>query len=266
MAIRERLEQQSVREEARVACEIQSSMSPKRFLVPGLDIAFLTISAAESGGDYCDVLPGSDGAWLAIGDVTGHGLVAGLVMLMIQSMVSILVQSDWRMKPSRMATLVNASLYENVRHRLCRDDHATLTLLRYERSGHVEFAGAHDPLIVYRAATGRCEAIIPPGVWVGAVPDVRGLMRDDAELYLCEGDLLVLYTDGVLEPRNAHLEQFGLERLLELIEVLANRRVEEIRDEIVATVRAWSSNLEDDITLLVARYVGETVEQAVASS
>lgn len=253
VAIRERLEQQRVSEEARLASEIQASMAPKRFHVAGLDIAHLTQPAAEAGGDYYDVLPDDVGAWIGIGDVSGHGLGAGLVMLMLQSMISSLVRSNRDMLPHQMATLVNEALYENVRHRLGRDDHATLTLFRYSRSGHVRFAGCHEPVVVYRAATRHCESIMPPGFWVGAVPDVRDQMKD-AELTLQDGDILVLYTDGVLEPRNAHMEQFGLERLMSLVESTASRSVAEIRDALLAAVGAWSSNLDDDITLLVARY------------
>lgn len=253
VALRERLDQQQASEQARVAAEIQTSMLPAVFNVIGLDVADIMIPAAESGGDYYDVIPDAKGAWITIGDVTGHGLGAGLIMLMLQGMISSLVRNDRQIAPSRLLNAVNETIYDNVRNRLRRDEHATLTAIRYERSGALRFSGAHEPLLIYRAATGKVETTISPGVWVGAVPDVADLMTD-ATLQLQDGDILLLHTDGITEPRNAHLEQFGLERLIALLETSGRRTVTEIRDEVVAAVTAWSSNLDDDLTLLVLRY------------
>ena len=81
-------------------------------------------------------------------------------------------------------------------------------------------------------------------------------MTSDAELRLEKGDLMVLYSDGVTEPRNAQHEQFGLERLVAAVEAAAHRPVDAIRDQIVDAVKGWSSSLDDDVTLLVARYTG----------
>lgn len=252
-AVRERLEQERVREETRVAAEIQSSMAPSNLAVPNLELAHVTLPAAEAGGDYCDVLPDAGGAWLTIGDVSGHGLGSGLIMLMLQSISAGIVRSDAQIAPSRLVVAVNGTLFDNVRHRLHRDDHATLTVIRYEPSGRLRFAGLHEPLLVVRAATGRCEAITPPGFWVGALPEIAHL-TEDAELTLEEGDLLVLHTDGVTEARNAQQEQFGLERLTVLLEAQGDRPSAAIRDAILAAVHDWCSVLDDDVTLLIARY------------
>jgi serine phosphatase RsbU (regulator of sigma subunit) len=255
VAMRERLEQERLTEEARLAAEIQTSMSPSCLDVAGLEIAPIMICAAEAGGDYFDVLPNSSGAWLAVGDVTGHGLAAGLVMLMIQSMIAGLARAEPELSPSQIITLVNEAVYDNVRYRLKRDDHATLTVFRYFPDGLVRFSGAHEEIIIWRSRAGRCETISPPGFWVGAIPNVRR-MTSDAELRLEKGDLMVLYSDGVTEPRNAQHEQFGLERLVAAVEAAAHRPVDAIRDQIVDAVKGWSSSLDDDVTLLVARYTG----------
>jgi serine phosphatase RsbU (regulator of sigma subunit) len=148
---------------------------------------------------------------------------------------------------------VNGAVYENVRGRLKRDEHATLLLLRYERSGRVTFAGAHDDIIVCRARTRRCVCIASSGVWIGALPAIDAMTRD-AEFVLEDGDVLVLYSDGVTEARNAHHEQFGLERLCSTIESSQSAPAEAIRDRILGEVEGWCPSPDDDITVVVARY------------
>jgi serine phosphatase RsbU (regulator of sigma subunit) len=251
--MREKLDQLRLSTEARMAIEIQTAMLPRSIDVAGLEVSHTMLPAAESGGDYYDVIPTDDGAWLAIGDVSGHGLGAGLIMLMLQSMVASLVRANPRSLPSELLNSINGSIFENVRSRLGRDEYATLTLLRYERSGQLVFSGLHEALIVYRVAQQRCECITPPGFWVGALRELPQ-QPTNATLRLHDGDVLVLYTDGAIEPRNAHQQQFGLERLVSLIENSATLPVAEILNRIVAALRAWTSDLDDDLSLLLLRY------------
>ncbi|WP_437730457.1 SpoIIE family protein phosphatase [Sorangium sp. So ce1335] len=251
--LRERLEQEKVRQESVVAARIQTTLVPPQLSIEGLDICAVMRPAAEVGGDYYDVLATAGGGWLGIGDVAGHGLAAGLVMLMIQSMISALTRSDPEASPGELVSAVNAAVYDNVRSRLKRDEHATLLLLRYERSGRVTFAGAHDDIIVCRARTRRCVCIQSSGVWIGALPVIDAMTRD-AEFHLEDGDVLVLYSDGVTEARNPHREQFGLERLCAAIESAQAAPVEAIRDRILRDVDAWCPSPDDDITVVVARY------------
>ncbi|WP_437329312.1 SpoIIE family protein phosphatase [Sorangium sp. So ce381] len=251
--LRERLEQERVRQESQVAARIQTTLVPKQLSIEGLDLCAVMKPAAEVGGDYYDVIPANGGGWLGIGDVAGHGLAAGLIMLMIQSMVSALTCNDPAASPAKVVTALNKAIFKNVRDRLERDEHATLLLLRYERNGRVTFAGAHDDLVVCSARTRRCACIPSSGVWIGALPEIGALTRD-AELYLGDGDVLVLYSDGVTEARNAHHEQFGLERLCAVIEAVQTEPVGVIRDRILEEVEGWCPSPDDDITIVVARY------------
>jgi len=257
VAMRERLEHERVSEEARVAAQIQTSMNPVVMEVAGLELAAVMLPTAEAGGDYYDVIPMQTGAWLAIGDVTGHGLAAGLVMLMVQSMIAALARSEPEPQPSEVVSVVGDALWDNVRGRLKRDDHATLTVFRYQGDGCFRFAGAHEDIVVWRKATGHCETIPTPGFWVGALPSVRR-MTTDSTLKLEPGDAMLLYTDGVTEPRNAHKEQFSLERLVHLVELHGHERAATLCERIVQAVQSWSASLDDDVTLLVVRYVGES--------
>ncbi|WP_433926952.1 SpoIIE family protein phosphatase [Sorangium cellulosum] len=251
--LRERLEQERGREETVVAARIQTTLVPEQLEVEGLELCASMTPAAEVGGDYYDVIATPGGGWLGIGDVAGHGLAAGLVMLMIQSMVSALTSKDPSVSPSELLAALNKAIYKNVRGRLRRDEHATLLLLRYERDGRVTFAGAHDDIIVCSARTRRCVCIPSTGVWIGVLPVIDAATRD-AEFVLEDGDVLVLYSDGVTEARNAHREQFGLERLCAAIEAAQASPVEAIRDRILREVEGWCPSPDDDITVVVARY------------
>ncbi|WP_437964233.1 SpoIIE family protein phosphatase [Sorangium sp. So ce260] len=251
--LRERLEQEKVRQESAVAARIQTTLVPAQLSIEGLELSAIMKPAATVGGDYYDVLATAEGGWLGIGDVAGHGLAAGLVMLMIQSMISALTRSDPGASPSDVLSAVNAAVYENVRSRLKRDEHATLLLLRYERSGLVTFAGAHDDIIVCRARTRRCVCIQSSGVWIGALPSIDAMTRD-AEFVLEDGDILVLYSDGVTEARNIHREQFGLERLCTTIESSQDAPADAMRDRILKEVECWCPSPDDDMTVVVVRY------------
>ncbi|MGK4006226.1 SpoIIE family protein phosphatase [Sorangium sp. So ce1036] len=251
--IRERLEQERARQESVVAEHIQTALLPATLRVDGLELSAAMKPTAEVGGDYYDVLPTPQGGWLGIGDVAGHGLAAGLVMLMIQGMVAALTRREPTASPGAVISALNRAIHENIRDRLKRDEHATLVLLRYERGGRVTFAGAHEDLLVCRARTGRCECIPSSGVWVGILPAIDAMTRD-AEFVLEDGDVLVLYSDGVTEARNAHREQFGVERLCAAVEATQAAPVDVIRDRILRDVESWSTSPDDDITVVVARY------------
>jgi sigma-B regulation protein RsbU (phosphoserine phosphatase) len=171
-------------------------------------------------------------------------------MMMMQSMLGALVQSQPHSMPSAVVRAMNAALSRNIRERMGQEEHATLTLFRYQRDGRVRFAGAHEDIIVYRAATGRVELVPTPGMWVGILPDVD---VEDSDLQLGEGDLIVLYTDGVIEARNPARKLFGMERLLPLIVGSGALPVRQICERILHAVLEWSPVPEDDVTVLVAR-------------
>jgi sigma-B regulation protein RsbU (phosphoserine phosphatase) len=251
MAAKERLEK-----EMEISARIQTSILPRRVEVEGLEIAARMIPATEVGGDYYDIFvgrPGDDGCWIGVGDVAGHGLTSGLIMLMVQSVVSALGRSNPNMAPRDIVRVLNMVLFENIRGRLGNDEHVTFSIMRYLRDGTITFAGAHEEIIVCRAATKKCELIPTMGPWVGAMNDVGHAVTDE-KLRLADGDLMVLYTDGVTEAMNAAGEQLGMDRLLDSIEALQSEPVERIRDKILDEVAAFSPSQDDDITLLVIRY------------
>src|SRR4029077_12286335 len=130
-------ERSRLEHEIELAARIQVGILPKDRRVSRLEISTAMFPATEVGGDYFDVLPFEGGCWLGIGDVAGHGLHAGLVMLMIQSIVSAITHDHPRASPAQVWTALNAELCDNVRTRLERDEHASLTVIRYEDNGRL---------------------------------------------------------------------------------------------------------------------------------
>jgi phosphoserine phosphatase RsbU/P len=157
--------------------------------------------------------------------------------------------------PSVIVSVVNAVLYENVHNRMEQGDHVTLTLLCYDHSGRLVCAGAHEVLLICRAEDGRIDWIETPGTWVALVPDVRDVTPDTA-FELRKGDLLVLYTDGITEARNAQGEMFGPDRLAAAVKRVRHEPVEKIRDTVLGAVEVWMARQEDDLSLFVARHHG----------
>src|SRR5439155_1696269 len=98
-----------------------------------------------------------DGCWIAIGDASGHGLTAGLVMMMVQTGVATLVRAQPSGNPRDVVKTLNRVVFENVHDRLEAERHMTLSLLRYFPDGRLVVAGAHMDAVVWRAATEEIE-------------------------------------------------------------------------------------------------------------
>jgi serine phosphatase RsbU (regulator of sigma subunit) len=244
---------ESLEKEMEIASTIQTAILPKKPAVDGLDITAAMLPAAEVGGDYYDVLPVDDGCWVGIGDVAGHGLVAGLVMMQTQAAIRALVHQNPDRSPRELLADVNHVLYENVRGRMNQDEHMTMSLVRYHDDGRVVVAGAHQSIVICRTATGRCERYKAKGTWLGLVDDIRPFTIEST-YELGEGDLLVLFTDGVTEAMSDGEEQFGLDRLCEEVELHHERPVAEIQAKLLARVSAWSPRRQDDdVTVIVLR-------------
>jgi DNA-binding LacI/PurR family transcriptional regulator/serine phosphatase RsbU (regulator of sigma subunit) len=255
---RERAEKARLAQELEIAVRIQTAIVPRQSEVECFEIATAMVPTTEVGGDYFDVLPFEGGFWLGIGDVAGHGLHTGLVMLMIQSVLAAIVRGDPNIRPARAWRTLNTVITENVRERLGRDEHATLTLLRCLGSGEIVFAGAHEDIIILREATGRIEIVPTPGTWAGIRRDALEESVVDTETRLFAGDVLLLYTDGITEATNAKREMYGIERLAEALRDARSGSARAIRDRILGEVSDFMDTQFDDLTLVVARYLGPT--------
>ncbi|HLL52433.1 MAG TPA: PP2C family protein-serine/threonine phosphatase [Myxococcaceae bacterium] len=258
-------ERERMQDELNIAARIQMSILPDSTQVPGLQVATRMVPTHEVGGDYYDVLPVEGGAWIGIGDVSGHGLNAGLIMMMLQSTVATLSQQCPDASPRELVNLSNRVLFNNIRGRLKKDDYITLSLIRYYDDGRLAVAGAHEDALIWRAKERRCETLASRGAWVGAMRNIEAFTVD-TWTRLEPGDVMVLYTDGITEAMNAQGELFGQERLLSEFERLGGQSVEEIRDGLMARVNAWTDHQQDDVTLLVFRHEGKGAAKQVVAA
>lgn len=252
-ALERRLEHRDLRaRDLAVARRIQTSILPRNLRAEGFELAALMVPAEEVGGDYYDVRSTDGALWVGIGDVSGHGLVAGLIMLMVQSGVASLVSGGSGLGPAAHVSSLNRMLHDNIRARMLGQDFVTFMLGRFEPSGRVLLAGTHEDVLVARAAGGPCERIHIPGAWLGAVPDISAVVTE-VDLNLAPGDVVVLYTDGVTESPGRDGERFGLDQLTAVVERERARSPALILDEIYRALSRFKVRQEDDETVVVVR-------------
>jgi PAS domain S-box-containing protein len=252
---RDRLQKEQLQSEIDIARRIQTSMLPRTLRAEGLEVSARTFAAEDVGGDYYDVLPTPDGAWIAIGDVAGHGLPAGIIMLTVQSAVAALTHDKPDAAPRDILCRLNHVIYENIHHRLEIHDYVTLSLIRFFRDGRLTVAGAHEDIIVYRKRARSCETLPTNGTWIGVISDI-GDFTTDAHYDLQDGDVMVLFTDGVTEAADRNGNPFGFDRLLQAVAEVGEEPTERIVDNVVACVQTWCSYPVDDLTVVALRYNG----------
>ncbi len=239
--------------ELEVARQIQKMILPKTEeleSVPGLDIAGFMEPADEVGGDYYDVLQTDGIVTLGIGDVTGHGLESGLLMLMTQTAVLTLKEIKEH-DPVRFLDTLNRTIYHNVQ-RMNSDKNLTLAILNYSE-GRVSISGQHEETLVVRAG-GRIERIdtMDLGLPIGLDDDIADFI-DRTFVELLPGDGVVLYTDGIPEAYNLDKQHYGMHRLCNVISQNWQQSAREIKQAIVNDLRNFigKQKVFDDITLLV---------------
>ena len=222
-----------------------------------LDIAAYMEPADEIGGDYYDILQTPSSTHISIGDVTGHGLESGIVMLMTQATVRTqldTVQNDLK----QVLINVNRTVYENVQ-RMESDKHLTLALLSYHYDnglGKVQLCGQHESVIIVRA-NGEVEEKNTDelGFPIGLIDAIEDYTQVDETIQLHAGDTLVLYTDGITEAADREHTLFGTEKLKAIIQQHHLQDSERIKSEIINAVKnhIGEQKLFDDLTLVVIK-------------
>ncbi|NJO19002.1 MAG: SpoIIE family protein phosphatase [Spirulinaceae cyanobacterium RM2_2_10] len=242
--------------ELSVARQLQEMILPRPeelSMIPDLDIAGFMQAAEEVGGDYYDILQdGSRLITIGIGDVTGHGLESGILMLMTQTAVRVL-RALQETDPVRSLNAINRVLYQNCL-RMSSYRNLSLALLDYQ-DGKLHICGQHEEVIVMRAA-GTVERIdtLDLGFPVGMLADISAFIAQ-LQIELAIGDGVVLYTDGITEAENSSRQLYGLERLIAVIQQHWSLSAQEIQTKIVADIRAFIGDrtVYDDITLVVLK-------------
>jgi serine phosphatase RsbU (regulator of sigma subunit) len=237
--------------EMEIATRIQTALLPPDRQLAGFDVAARMKPAAEVGGDYYDIiaLPGGR-RWLAVGDVSGHGVESGLVMMMTQTSILSVLQERPEHGPSRVFRAVNAVLWENL-SRLRTGRYMTLNLVRLDPDG-LTLAGKHQDLLVWRAAGQRVDRVSNEGSWLGLAPEVGDAVVDE-HVPMAPGDLALFYTDGATEAMDAQGQMFGAERLAATLAEVAALPLPQALDRLFAAVAAFEARQDDDVTMLLVR-------------
>ncbi|OJJ24697.1 hypothetical protein BI308_15485 [Roseofilum reptotaenium AO1-A] len=218
--------------------------------IPELDIAGYMQPADEVGGDYYDVISIDGVITIAIGDVTGHGLESGILMLMAQSAVRTLKEIQEN-DPIPFLDFLNRTIYKNV-ERMGIDKNLTLCLLNYA-DGELTISGQHEEVIIVRQG-GKIERIdtIDLGLPIGLDYNIAEFISY-TRVTLNAGDGVVLYTDGITEARNRSKKRYGIERLCQIISQNWQNNSNQIKEAIIEDLHQFigSEKIWDDITFVV---------------
>jgi len=255
--LNDRLKADNVRmsAELEVTKQLQQMILPKPAeleAIAGLDIVGYMEPADEVGGDYYDVLYADGVVTLGIGDVTGHGLESGILMVMAQTAVRTL-QEMGDLDPVCFLDTLNRTLYKNVQ-RMNVDKNLTLAILNYA-NGKVRISGQHEEVLIVRAG-GLVERIDTMDLGMPiALDDEIADFIDSTSIDLGPGDSIVLYTDGITEAKNMERAQYGLDRLCAIVSQNWQQSAEEIKQAAIADVHNFIGEQKqfDDITLLILK-------------
>ena len=252
MAKQERLEK-----EVEIAKEIQQNLLPREMpLHPRYEFAGLMVPAREIGGDYYDILvsPNQNETLFAIGDVSGKGLPAGMVMVTARTIIHSVIRRLSELK--EIVTELNSYLYYNSRNAATMR-FMSLTLLKWALdSNEFEYCGSgHGNVLVYRAKTNTIDIIFTGGTVLGIMPDISEYYSD-GKIELEIGDSILLYTDGVTESMNTRGDQLEETGLIASFKKHNKKRPAEILEGIYQDLKDFSVNVtsqHDDITMLIIK-------------
>lgn len=243
------------RQLAELSKELETARAVQQMVLPrelpaldGLRIAARYVPAAEVAGDLYDVIVLDERrALLLVADVSGHGVPAALIASMVK--VAFAAEAERSARPDEVLSGVNRILCGNLKGQfvtaVCAYVDLERRLVRYTTAGH--------PPLLHRRR-GQVAKLSTEGIFLGVLPEAR---YRSSEVSLERGDLLVLYTDGILEAAPPSGELFGIERFVRLLEERRVASPEELAAAILDAVQAWhfgsrdARPLDDDVTLVV---------------
>jgi serine phosphatase RsbU (regulator of sigma subunit) len=251
------VERQAFERELNIAKEIQEKLLPERIpQIPGFDIHSHYNSAKEVGGDYYDfIVIDQTHLGIIVADVAGKGIPGAMVMTMARSLVRL--ASVRNISPADTFKKVNRILAKDIRRGMFVTA-AYMVLNVKTRQLKVASAG-HNPVVLYRAATGENELLKPAGIALGFD---KGTIFDnhikEVEVQLQPGDRIVTYTDGVNEAMNTASEEFGDDRFYDLVKKHAKKSSKDFVDAIVGALDEHRGRAEqsDDITITTLAVLG----------
>ena len=238
-------------EEMKMGRQIQMALLPQKTPdVARLNAYGLMQPAKEIGGDYYDFvnMPDKEKLAIVIGDVSGKGVAAGLLMSMVKAAIHTLSQED--VAPRRLLVRINQMLYQNIQAQ------KFMTLLYFvwqPQDQTLTYSSAgHEHILICRNQSPQVEEIQSGGFMLGMLADID-MYLEEKEIKLQPHDKVLLYTDGVTEAENGSADRFSLNRLKESFQRHSSKPAQElmqsVKDEVYAFIGTQPQY--DDITMVV---------------
>jgi sigma-B regulation protein RsbU (phosphoserine phosphatase) len=245
------IEREVYKEELRVAHEAQMRLLPQQIpRMKNLDVDGFCLTANDIGGDFYDYIKVGDRLDIVIGDVSGKGAAAAFYMAELKGVIQALAPHF--SSPKQILVQINAFL----RHHMESNMFVTMFYLMFDlRSGKLAYARAgHEPLGFYHNQ--RFSWIESGGLGLGLADSQFTEVVKENKLTLHEGDGLFLYTDGLIEVRNHQDEEFGQQRLSEILEKNAHESAQKINEVIRQNIVAFcgEATRQDDMTAVMIKY------------
>jgi predicted permease len=244
------VEQEKLRRDVALAAEVQRRLLPEKPPVTSVGgLAAVSLPARVVGGDYYDFFDAGDRRiGIALADIAGKGVAAALVMSVVQASLRI-VAAEGNISLPELAARMNRFLYRSTGS----NSYATFFYAQLdEQTRELRYVNAgHNPPYLLRLAAG-IEELATGGTVIGMFPQAS---YEEAKVDLLPGDVLVAFTDGVTEALSPGEEEFGEERLKELLRRVAHLPVEEMSVEISRELREWIDEAAqyDDLTFIVMK-------------
>jgi phosphoserine phosphatase RsbU/P len=250
--------------------EIRNASEIQRILLPGsspeikdYEIEGINIPAKVVSGDYYDYIPiDEQHLGVVIGDVSGKGIPASLLMAMCRTALRVVAPGN--LSPRNALSVANRLLFPDIRE----DMFISLAYVVLDRlSNLVSFARAgHDAPLLFRASTGEVQRLEVPGLALGVDKGtVFDRVMKDHQLRMEDGDCLLLYTDGVNEAFDRQGREFGMARLTRLFQRAAPKGSKAVIESITQALNDFMSGYpqSDDITLVAVKKVTKPVVTGV---
>jgi sigma-B regulation protein RsbU (phosphoserine phosphatase) len=243
------MEQKILEEELAIARKIQQTFLPQKYpSIPAFDISGVNIPSEAVGGDYYDFIDIVDNQiGIAIGDVSGKGIGAALIMAAFRASLKAEIRNNYAIRT--IFAKVNSLLYESIE----RENYVTSVYGVLDSKNRVfTFSNAgHNPPLLFRT-NGEIIELAEGGLALGMLPNS---IYEERPVHINRNDLLLFYTDGVTEAQNQNNEEFGLLRLKNLVKESKEAGTKEIIDIVVNSVQKFKDPAKplDDLTMILVK-------------
>jgi sigma-B regulation protein RsbU (phosphoserine phosphatase) len=261
----EYVKKQRIEQELQVAHEFQRMLLPKQCpYVPGYRLAAFSKPALEVGGDYYDFFFVDDERrylGIVIADVSGKGIPGALIMAMVRAVVR--AEARASLSPREVLLRTNERTYEDTKENVF----VTMIygildtrerLLRFARAGH-------EPVVVLNRKTQAIRLHAPDGIALGMVENDLFSITEEMAIRLEPGDIVTLYTDGVVEAMDESKNEYGQPRFLDFLLAHRDKSPDEIIEKVIEDIESFTRGIpqHDDITLVAFEVLEEAGEKVL---